>query len=296
MNEYYLYVPLKMMTIKDGKINITTVLQAEVYARYQNIFKPEDSEKLPTYYYTIADLLDEIECYRVAAKCRAIALCKEISCTNEDNYANLYTMFKKILPQLNENKLNNIAECLFANILNQAAYLSLEKRLYLNDERNKFNRKMRDQSNEIRFVDNLEIDEEVDNKINCNKYIEYFNSNSDGTFHEEDYYTIATNCIGRYGYKNPFGKWAIDAKYDSIMEIAGLHSVVEIDGKFGAINYRGDVIIEIKYDRITECSTIKSSYNMHIAEVLLDGRAGYIDMLGNEIWEDEISPYRLPIL
>ncbi len=128
MNNYYLYQPIKMMSVKDGRIKITTIDQATVYARYQNIFKPTNYKSLPTYYFTIADLLDEIECHRVAVKCRAKAIKEDIKFHNLEDYGHLYTMYFKILPQLLENKLSNIAEYLFNEINREAEYLTLDRK------------------------------------------------------------------------------------------------------------------------------------------------------------------------
>jgi hypothetical protein len=93
---------------------------------------------------------------------------------------------------------------------------------------------------------------------------------------------------GKTGFRDLDGKVVINAIYESAEMFSEDHSTVQINGKWGLINERGEYIIEPKYDYL-------GSLHNGLISFSADGRIGFIDLNDaviikpNLYWADEFS-------
>ncbi len=63
-------------------------------------------------------------------------------------------------------------------------------------------------------------------------------------------YTTVAQLEGEKVFINPFGEEAFENCYDSVQEFVGNYCVVQKDGLYGVIDYRGNIYLDIKYNKI----------------------------------------------
>lgn len=87
---------------------------------------------------------------------------------------------------------------------------------------------------------------------------------------------IAVKLNGKWGYMDKKGNIVIDCLYDSATEFSEGLVAVEKDGKYGYINNKGDVVVDFKY-------RTANSFEFGYAVIRDGSYYGVIDKEGNEI-------------
>lgn len=99
-----------------------------------------------------------------------------------------------------------------------------------------------------------------------------------------DIYTVLVKRNGKYGYVNINGELICECKYDFAREfrLSGI-ATIGIENKFGLIDFKCNVLTEIKYDYI---GYFEDSYGKptSFAKMILNGKEGKLDRLGKEYW------------
>lgn len=81
---------------------------------------------------------------------------------------------------------------------------------------------------------------------------------------------------GKWGFINQKGEEIIPLKYDNVEHFSEGFAIVKLNGKYGFINKEGKKIIPIKYDYIHR-------FSEGFAKVKLNGKWGFINTKGKEI-------------
>jgi hypothetical protein len=85
---------------------------------------------------------------------------------------------------------------------------------------------------------------------------------------------------GIFGMMTVAGKLLAKFNYEDVKYASG-YLIVKKDNKYGVLNTSGEVLIPIKYDKFTNTSFF---LNDGTTSVLLDGRKGFVDLYGNEVF------------
>ena len=94
-----------------------------------------------------------------------------------------------------------------------------------------------------------------------------------GTF-VEDFAKVELN--GKYGFINQKGEEIIPLKYDWAYNFKESFSIVRLNGKYGFINQKGEEIIPLKYDLLDD-------FKEGFARVKLNSKYGFINQEGEEV-------------
>ena len=95
-----------------------------------------------------------------------------------------------------------------------------------------------------------------------------------------DLYPIQIN--GKYGFIDKKGQEKIDVKYDAIIDTGEKYIAVYFDDKWGFINKKGEIVITPQY-------TYTEGFHNGLAYVVTDKFEGYINLKGKYVWKQALK-------